>query len=365
MPRIANPRRALAGTVAGLLLLLSSVTPATAGDELIVQPGDTLWAIARDHGTTVAALAALNNIDTPSLIRIGQRIVLQTPPPPTAAPPAPGEPAAVLHVVQQGETLWAISMRYGTSVEALAAANQLVNPSLIRTGQQLSIPPSAPLPPPTVTTTPPPPTTAPTLHVVQHGETLWAISIRYGTSVEALAAANQLADPRFIRTGQSLVIPLAAPDLASPPSATNAAMPPAMAAKVAAREAVGELLLQAAREFGAPSAFVLAVAWHESGWRPDVVSSAGAVGVMQLIPASADWVAGSMLHEAPAIGDARWNTRAGVRLLTFYLARYNGDKALTLAAYFQGMASVEEVGILESTQPYIASILALEEIFSR
>jgi len=72
-----------------------------------------------------------------------------------------------------------------------------------------------------------------------------------------------------------------------------------------------------------------------------------------------------MLREAPAIDDARWNARAGVQLLAFYLARYEGNPAKTLAAYFQGMTSVDQIGILQSTQPYIDSILALEQIFSR
>ena len=91
---------------------------------------------------------------------------------------------------------------------------------------------------------------------------------------------------------------------------------------------------------------MLAVAWQESGWQAEAVSSAGAVGLMQLMPATADWVAGSMLHEAPAITDAQWNARAGVRLLAHYLARYQGDKARTLAAYLQGMGSVDSVGVL-------------------
>jgi hypothetical protein len=76
-------------------------------------------------------------------------------------------------------------------------------------------------------------------------------------------------------------------------------------------------------------------------------------------------VADTMLHEAPAITDARWNARAGVRLLAYYLARYQGSKAKTLAAYFQGMGSVDQIGILVSSQPYIDNILALEVIFSR
>ncbi len=138
-----------------------------------------------------------------------------------------------------------------------------------------------------------------------------------------------------------------------------------MAALVAARTASRDLLLAAAGEFGVPAAFVLAVSWHESGWQPGAVSYAGAVGLMQLMPDTADWVADTMLQEAPAISDAQWNARAGVRLLAHYLARYQGDKTKTLAAYLQGMGSVDQIGVLISSQPYIDSILALEVMFSR
>ncbi len=138
-----------------------------------------------------------------------------------------------------------------------------------------------------------------------------------------------------------------------------------MAAKVTERAASRALLLAAATEFGISGPFVLAVSWHESGWQTGAVSGAGAIGLMQLMPSTADWVADSMLGETAAINDPTWNARAGARLLAFYLARYQGNEAKTLAAYFQGMTSVETIGILVSTQPYIDSILGLEQIFSR
>jgi soluble lytic murein transglycosylase-like protein len=86
---------------------------------------------------------------------------------------------------------------------------------------------------------------------------------------------------------------------------------------------------------------------------------------MQLMPDTAQWVGDGMLREAPALRDPRWNARAGTRLLAFYLSRYGGDKATALAAYFQGMTSVDQTGIHASSRTYIASILRLETIFSR
>jgi LysM repeat protein len=366
MLRFAPIRRSVAPSVLALVLLTSVATPATAGDELIVERGDTLWDLALEHGTTVDALVALNGISDPALIRIGQRIVLQPPSAPSSPPPAvPAPPAPIIHVVQPDEILWGIAVQYGTTVAALVAANQIPNPSLIRIGQTLAIPQAVPSPlPPAIAPVPAAP--APIReHVVLAGETLWAIAIQYGTAVEALVEANLLPNPSFIRTGQLLMIPGAPAPASNPAAVTNSSMPADMAARVAQRTEARGILLEAANEFGVPGPFVLAVAWHESGWQAGVVSGAGAVGIMQLMPDTADWVAGSMLHEAPAIDDPRWNTRAGVRLLVHYLDRYEGDTAKTLAAYFQGMASVDQIGVLLSTVPYIESVLTLEQIFSR
>jgi LysM repeat protein len=356
--------------VATVLLTLSFTTPVAAGDELIVRRGDTLWDLAQRHRVTVTDLVAWNRIENPSLIRVGQRIVLE-PPAPVVAPAPPPAPASapLVHVARGGDTLWDIAIRYGTTVDAIVVANRLNDPSFIRVGQAITIPTSASAPSP-VPATPPSTSAAPpetVVHVVAGGETLWVISARYGVTIGAIVAANDLADPSFIRTGQRLAIPTtagAAPAAASAPPRTSG-MPPAMATAVTARSGWRDVLVAAAREFGLPPAFVLAVAWHESGWQPAVVSFAGAVGLMQLMPATATWVADTMLHEPAAIGDPRWNARAGARLLAFYLDRYGGDKPRTLAAYFQGMASVEQSGIRASSQPYIDSILALEALFSR
>lgn len=141
-------------------------------------------------------------------------------------------------------------------------------------------------------------------------------------------------------------------------------MPASMAELVRRRADVRAVIEEEARMFGVPPAFALAVAWHESGWQQGVVSSAGAIGVMQLLPTTADWVGEAMLGTAVNPRDLRQNVRGGVRLLAHYLARYDGDRAKVLAAYYQGQSAVDRHGIYPVSRPYIASIAVLEALFA-
>ncbi|WP_423190325.1 LysM peptidoglycan-binding domain-containing protein [Alkalibacterium sp. f15] len=157
-----------------------------------VKAGDTLYAIALRYNTTVARLAQLNNITNTSLIRVGQVLIL----PGTTTPTTPPS-TTVTYTVKAGDTLSAIAARYNTTVARIAAANNITNVNLIRVGQVLKIP--------TTTSTTPPPTTTVT-YTVKAGDTLYAIALRYNTTVARLVAANNISNPNLISVGQRLII---------------------------------------------------------------------------------------------------------------------------------------------------------------
>lgn len=120
------------------------------------------------------------------------------PPAPPSAPPAPSAPPwgyPVHHVVQWGENLTKIAMRYGTTVWAIAQANGIWNVNYIRAGQILLIPVSGPGPGPGH------------VYIVQSGDTLSGIAWRFGTTVWALAQLNGIWNPHLIYIGQKLYIP--------------------------------------------------------------------------------------------------------------------------------------------------------------
>ena len=110
------------------------------------------------------------------------------------------------HVVQPGETVYRLSLQYGVSVDAIAAANNLDAHYTIYVGQTLVIPGSDGSLPPVVE--PPPSGGCSATHVVQPGENLFRIGLRYGYTVNQLAAANpEIVSPNNIKVGQVICIP--------------------------------------------------------------------------------------------------------------------------------------------------------------
>jgi LysM repeat protein len=259
-------------------------------------------------------------------------------------------------IVRAGDTLSQIALAHGLTVEQLRALNGISDPNRIYVGQRLRLSGAPATKAPAAKPRP-----KDVVHVVAWGETLTSIAHHYGSTIAAIAAANGIADPSYLRVGQRLTIPGAAPVA----MVTGAArvMPARMASLVAARDGIGRLIRAEAKSAGVPVSLALAVAWQESGWRARVVSPAGAAGVMQLTPATADWVASTMLGRPVNLYDARSNVRAGIALLRHYLRRYHGDRSLVLAAYYQGQTAADLHGVYAVTRPYIAAIRALEKLF--
>ncbi len=110
----------------------------------VVQPGETLRSIADLYGLTVDVLAAANNVADVNSIYVGQILTIAAVISPTSnlAPQIvnEGAPPILMHVVEEGETLFRIATRYGLSVNEVAQANSISDPTLIYAGQQLIIP---------------------------------------------------------------------------------------------------------------------------------------------------------------------------------------------------------------------------------
>jgi LysM repeat protein len=336
----ANELRDPSLIFAGRVLVIPGVPqgpPASGGQPPvhIVQPGETLTLIANRYGVALSVLADANNLADREVIHAGERLLI----PGASTPSQTTGYGGRVHTVRAGEALGTIAGSYGVSVAAIAELNGLTNPNHVWVGQVLQIPGGGGPP------APPPP--AARRHTVAEGETLAGIAARYGVSVAAIVDLNSLADPNLVVPGQVLEVPAGGAGSGAPGTTVS-------------RGEIEQILVAAADEFGVARSLVKALAWQESGWNQQAVSSAGALGVMQVMPYTAEW---ALLTLIPSASDwdtnAVSNVRMGTAILHHWLVRADWDAATALAAYFQGWRSLHEVGIYEETKAYVANVLAL------
>lgn len=110
------------------------------GTHLVVR-GENLYRLSLRYGTTVDTLMRLNNLVNRDRIFAGQLLLVScNTPTPTLPVGTPSEACGGTHLVVRGDTLAKIAQHYGTTVTAIATANNIINADLIRTGQQLTIP---------------------------------------------------------------------------------------------------------------------------------------------------------------------------------------------------------------------------------
>ena len=192
-----------------------------------VKSGDTLYDLAIRFGTTVDAILASNQIGDGSLIYVDEQltipVVLTPTPAPTNVPSLPTlPPPAVLptllpavvplngptyngigtYIVQTGDTLASIARLYNITPGALAGLNGIVNAAQVQPGRVLVVPGPgnniggrAPTPTPRH------------VYVVQVGDNLFRISLKFHITLAALMSANGIVNPNLVYAGQQLTIP--------------------------------------------------------------------------------------------------------------------------------------------------------------
>ncbi len=129
------------------------------------------------------------------------------------------------------------------------------------------------------------------------------------------------------------------------------------------RDQVRRLVSRMARRYDVPRTLALAIAWQESGWQQRRVSSAGALGVMQVMPDTGRWMrwyAGRPLR----LRDTHDNILAGVMTLRILRSWTRWDNN-AIAAYYQGLGAVRKHGYFRDTKQYVRSVRAHQRLLIR
>lgn len=145
-----------------------------------VRAGDTLWAIAREYGTTVEAIVRENRIVDPNRIFAGERLRITL--------PARGS-GEEIYTVRRGDTPISIAGKFGVTLSALEDRNGLERGETIYAGDKLSIPGAR---------------MSGEFYVVRPGDTLFYISRLTGVPIRTLVGINRIKDPDLIYAGEHL-----------------------------------------------------------------------------------------------------------------------------------------------------------------
>lgn len=158
----------------------TSVRARTRTLTVYVRAGDTLWAIAREYGTTVEAIARENRIADPNRIFAGERLRITL--------PARGS-GEEIYTVRRGDTPISIAGKFGVTLSALEDRNGLERGEMIYAGDKLWIPGAR---------------MSGEFYVVRPGDTLFYISRRTGVPIRTLVGINRIKDPDLIYAGEHL-----------------------------------------------------------------------------------------------------------------------------------------------------------------
>lgn len=328
-----------------------------------VRPGDTLIGLAVRYHAWTRELAAVNHLSSQSMLYVGQHlripIVLR----------GHRRPALSAKQRRAAET----RARIARAVAAVEARYTYRHATRWRGHRDRILVP----------------------HVVHRGETLYSVALRYHAWTAELASLNHTS---WLRAGQHIRIPIVvsvmrraeAADIrraeraaramphprhrahrihrshrthrrgASKRSGTERMLAEGWRDWGMSRSRVRRVIMSTARHHGVSPILALAIAWQESGWHEPVVSSAGAIGVMQLLPGTAQWMslyAGRSLNPR----STRDNVLAGVLFLK-YLTALAGPhhRGQVIAAYYQGMTAIgRKPRWFADTKQYVRSVTAI------
>ncbi|WP_417365083.1 LysM peptidoglycan-binding domain-containing protein [Glutamicibacter arilaitensis] len=344
-----------------------------------VKNGDTLGSIAIKHNMSLSSLLSKNDISASKVIFPGDKIKVSGSSSSSSSSKSSqkksSSSASSSYTVKSGDTLSGIASKHGMSLSELLKANDISASKPIFPGSKIKVSGGSSSSSSSSKSTAKPKAKTST-YTVKSGDTLSGIATSHDMKLASLlnlnpdySASSPLKIGAKLKVSGSSVAPSGqvkkqkigntfagrtyADHVVKDANSNKDYLD---STSVPSRSEMQALIRSTAKSMGVDPALALAHAYQESGFNMRAVSPANAVGAMQVLPSTGDWIA-SVIGQDLNVLNPRDNVVAGVAVIAYNLDNTdNLDDAI--ASYYQGLAGVRNNGMYEDTKHYVASIKA-------
>lgn len=341
-----------------------------------VKSGDTLGSIAVKHNMSLSSLLSKNNISASKIIFPGNKLKVSG----SGSSNESKSPKKVTsssstssYTVKSGDTLGGIAAKHDMSLSELLKINDISASKPIYPGSKIKVSGGSST---SKSTTQSKPKAKTSTYTVKSGDTLGGIAIKNDMSLKSLLNLNpSLSTSSPLHIGDKIKV--SGSSVAPTGSVKKDKIGNTFEGRtyadhvvsnandnkdyldsvdVPSRAEMQSLIRSTAVSMGVDPALAQAHAYQESGFNMRAVSPANAVGVMQVLPSTSDWIASTIGQTLNPL-NPRDNVVAGVAVIRYNLNNTD-DLDTAIAAYYQGLGGVKKNGMYEDTKRYVASVKA-------
>ncbi len=346
-----------------------------------VKAGDTLSGIAAKHNMSLQALLSKNGISASKIIRPGDKIKINGSSNSSSSNSKSSAPksskSSASYTVKSGDTLSGIAAKHDMKLSQLLSLNGISASKKIFPGDKIKVSGSNGS---SNSSSKAPKSSAPTssTYTVKSGDTLSGIATSHNMKLAALLDLNpSISTQTPLKIGTKLKVNgssiSSTSDNSKPRKVPNTFLGRTYedhvvndanenknyldSISVPSRSEMQSIITAQANRMGVDPALALAHGMQESGFNMRAVSPANAIGAMQVIPSTGEWISGRVGKKLNLM-DPQDNALAGVAVIRYNLDNTdNLDEAI--AAYYQGLGGVRKYGMYEDTKKYVAGVKSL------
>lgn len=353
-----------------------------------VKDGDTLGAIAVKHNMSLSTLLSKNNLSASKSIFPGDKLTVSGKSTSNNSDSKSSSPKSTsgssTYTVKSGDTLGGIAVKHDMSLSTLLSKNNISSGKHIFPGDKLVVSGGSSESKNTEKKSSPKKSGNAT-YTVKSGDTLGGIAGQHDMKLSALLNLNpQVSSQTALKIGEKLRV---SGSSVSPngniekkkdrkignsflgrtyPDATvnsaNENKNYLDSVSVPSRDEMKAIIRSTANSMGVDPSLAMAHAMQESGFDMRAVSPANALGTMQVIPSTGEWMSSRLGRDLNLL-KPQDNVAAGVATIRFNLDNTNSlDEAI--ASYYQGLGGVRKYGMFEDTKRYVASVKSLMKQYS-